>query len=162
MPQNYRKLIRLLHAKLQRDFALTEYDTELEFRNLPDNEDDLPTHTTTASTVVDTRYLNYTIYLFPLLREKYLKGQVLTVAQILVHEMLHVLLWPMHDLIENQKKELPQRFADEYIKLEEQLVERLSRLISTDRLYRSIKEAITEHEQTSKPKTKNRKKASNR
>lgn len=95
---------------LRNVFYVKEYEWKLRFNKEGDTKQEQGYSNSTAAYItIDVKYLNYAVTIFPVVKEKYERGDYRGCFGILVHEMSHIYTEPLYlfaiDAVTNTSKE---------------------------------------------------------
>jgi hypothetical protein len=91
----FKEFAKEVCRKIRNDIYHGEYSMQFDWPQSQPNDDQERGIITNAEIIVDSKYLNCTIKLFPNLKKWYDEGYINRVLDVLMHEMCHILTQPM-------------------------------------------------------------------
>jgi len=122
MAKSYKSWVEDLVARTAGELNLLDWRIRVVF----DDPDPEGVEDTTAWTNVDARYLTSYIHFTPEAKRLWDEGRMNTLSECVVHEVVHILLNPLHEFGKQGASELTRPFLTDVL---EQATQRITRIV---------------------------------
>lgn len=123
MAKSYKSWVEDLVARTAGELNLLDWRIRVIFDDpSPDDE----TSSTLGYTCVDARYLSSTIHFTPYSKEMWDEGRMETLSECVVHEIVHILLNPLHEFGKQAASDLTKPYLTDVL---EQATQRITRIV---------------------------------